>query len=320
MAEALATDILDHLNSGVIVVDEALVIRYWNRFLQIHSGRGQADIVGKPLFEAFPELPKAALSRKLQGVLQLGTPTFSSWEQRRHLFLLPHSRPITTDSEYMAQNVSFMPLHQDGGKKVTHVAIIIEDATDVCYFQQQLNTSMAQLEQSSRTDGLTQVANRRYWEERLRTEFCRCQRSGAAMSLILFDLDKFKLLNDGYGHQAGDYVLVTTAGLIKETLRTADLVGRYGGEEFGVLLPDTPIQAAALVAERLRALVDEHRFIYEGQLLPVTISLGVAELRADVPSHEKLVARADEALYFSKHAGRNRYTCAPVSEVPVAHA
>lgn len=315
MADALATDILDHINNGVLVVDGELVIRYWNRFLQIHSGRSAADIIDKPLFEAFPELPKSALSRKLQGVLQLGTPTFSSWEQRRHLFLLPHSRPITTDSEYMAQNVTFMPLHHGGGKKVSHVAIIIEDATDVCYYQQQLNQTMAALEQSSRTDGLTQVANRRFWEERLRIEFSRCQRANAAMSLILFDLDKFKLLNDGYGHQAGDYVLTTTAQLIKQTLRTADLVGRYGGEEFGVLLPDTSIQAAALVAERLRAIIAEHEFIYQDQLLPVTISLGVAELRADVPSHEKLVARADEALYHSKHMGRNRYTCAPVSEV-----
>lgn len=315
MSDTLNADILDHLNSGVLVVDEALVIRYWNRFLQIHCGRGHDEILGMPLFDAFPELPKAALTRKLQGVLQLGTPTFSSWEQRRHLFLLPHSRPITTDSEYMAQNVSFMPLHQGGGKQVTHVAIIIEDATDVCYFQQQLRQTMAALEQSSNTDGLTQVANRRYWEDRLRIEFSRCQRSGASMALILFDLDKFKLLNDGYGHQAGDYVLVTTATLIKQALRTADLVGRYGGEEFGVLLPDTNIQQAALVAERLRAIIEEHGFSYEGQRLPVTISLGVAELRADVPSYEKLVARADEALYISKHAGRNRYTCAPISEI-----
>ena len=308
----LTTEILDHINSGVLVVDAQMVIRYWNRFMKIHSGRSNSDILGCNLFDAFPELPRTSLSRKVQSVLQLGTPTFSSWEQRRHLFLLPHSRPITTDSEYMAQNVSFLPLRGDD-KQVDHVAVIIEDATDVCYYQRQLNQTLAALEESSRTDGLTRVANRRFWEERLRIEFARCARSGAPLSLILFDLDKFKLLNDGYGHQAGDLVLTTVASLVKSALRSADLLGRYGGEEFGILLPDTDLAAASVVAERLRSLIADYHFLYDNERLPVTVSLGIAEQTALTGTHERLIAAADGALYRSKHNGRNQFSCAQPS-------
>ncbi|RCU45397.1 MULTISPECIES: sensor domain-containing diguanylate cyclase [Corallincola] len=304
MTQNLHNTILNQVNTGVLVINSDMEIDYWNRFLQVHSGRAKEDIVGRNLFDVFPELPKPSLRRKLQGVFLLGTPTFSSWEQRRHLFELPHSRPITTDSEFMAQNCSFLPLKDESGQ-VNQVCIIIEDATDVCYFQSQLNDTMAKLEKSSRTDGLTQIANRRYWEERLTIEFARCHRHGGELSLIMFDLDKFKSINDIYGHQAGDLVLVRTAAELTSMLRTADLAGRYGGEEFGIVLPDTDLTQAMVVAERIREKIETTVFEFNDKVLPVTISLGVTQYDSSQKNHEKMIAQADAALYKAKESGRN---------------
>ncbi|GAA5218745.1 diguanylate cyclase [Corallincola platygyrae] len=305
MTEQLHGIILDQINAGVLVINSDMEIDYWNRFLQIHSGRGNDDVVGKSLFDVFPELPKPSLRRKLQGVFLLGTPTFSSWEQRHHLFEMPHSRPITTASQHMAQNCSFLPLKDEMGT-VTQVCIIIEDATDVCFYQGELNTTMSKLEKSSRTDGLTQISNRRYWEERLSIEFSRVVRHGGHLSLIMFDLDKFKSINDVYGHQAGDHVLVETAKQLTDALRTTDLAGRYGGEEFGIVLPDTSLDQAMVVAERIRTRIADKEFTFEEQVLPVTISLGVTQFDLSQKNHEKMIAQADSALYKAKEGGRNR--------------
>jgi diguanylate cyclase (GGDEF)-like protein len=121
----------------------------------------------------------------------------------------------------------------------------------------------------------------------------------------MFDIDHFKSINDNYGHLAGDYVLKELATVVKGRLRPDDVVGRYGGEEFCALLPETSVVGAASIAEDLRRRVQERRFVFEGETIPVTVSLGCAELVGEMDVLSLLKA-ADERLYEAKRGGRNR--------------
>jgi diguanylate cyclase len=159
------------------------------------------------------------------------------------------------------------------------------------------------LEKISRTDALSQLSNRRYWEESVFREWERHKRSGSPLSLIMIDIDHFKRVNDEYGHVAGDQVIREISNLFAEAVRQSDVVGRYGGEEFGLLLPDTEIKGALQFAERLRLAVQT--LIFKPYGFHCTISLGVAEVDSDVKKHSQLIENADKALYVAKRQGRN---------------
>jgi diguanylate cyclase (GGDEF)-like protein len=160
---------------------------------------------------------------------------------------------------------------------------------------------------AAHTDSLTRIYNKGYLLEALDAEFKRAKALHTDFSLLFFDLDFFKKVNDTYGHDAGDYVLKEFSNLIRTGyLRPKDVFARYGGEEFCVLLSGTGIKSAMEQAERMRAAVETHAFIYEGKRLPITTSMGVAELSSGIESAQTLLRAADKALYAAKQAGRNR--------------
>ncbi len=162
------------------------------------------------------------------------------------------------------------------------------------------------LERMALTDGLTNLFNHRYSFERLEEETGKARRYGRPLSVAMADVDDFKRVNDTYGHRQGDEVLVAVAKTIKNALRSVDVVGRYGGEEFIVLFPETPLIASRLVAEKMRSAVAALRFGVEN--LTVTISIGITEYE-DAESSEALIARADSLLYHAKRSGKNRVEC-----------
>jgi diguanylate cyclase (GGDEF)-like protein len=156
-------------------------------------------------------------------------------------------------------------------------------------------------------DGLTEVPNKRYLNEFLSRELSRAQRHARPLSLILFDIDRFKLLNDELGHLGGDHVLRELAGRLRGVVRAEELLARYGGEEFALVLPECPLAEAVTAAERLREIVGGQPFRFDGFERQVTISLGVAGTSGgENISPEHLVARADEKLYLAKQEGRDR--------------
>jgi two-component system, cell cycle response regulator len=161
--------------------------------------------------------------------------------------------------------------------------------------------------ESSTCDALTGVCNRKHFEERLRAEIAYAKRHNADVALILFDIDHFKRINDSHGHQAGDEVLRQLAKAAARRLRTEDVLARFGGEEFAVILRDTTELAAGLVAERLRAEIAALPAIFDRRPIPVTISAGCASLEGRAErTADDLVAAADRRLYRAKHRGRNR--------------
>jgi diguanylate cyclase (GGDEF)-like protein len=168
----------------------------------------------------------------------------------------------------------------------------------------------------STVDGLTRLTNRRSFIERGKSEFLRALRSPSAqLSCIMMDIDHFKRINDTYGHQAGDAVLVNVSQILMNNARQYDEAGRYGGEEFALFLPHTPLINAARVAERLRASIEASRVEVEGQSIQVTASFGVACYPCDgISDVDSLLKAADTALYEAKHAGRNRVVTAQKQE------
>ena len=158
------------------------------------------------------------------------------------------------------------------------------------------------------TDGLTKLLLRRPLIERLEGELRRALQTDSPLSFILIDIDHFKSVNDTYGHPVGDKVLREIAQLVKKRVRDVDLCGRYGGEEFAVLLPATDMKGAKLVAERIREGVRAQPFELRGDQKTITISLGLASCPADATQLQALIKKADEALYRSKETGRDRLT------------
>jgi len=156
-------------------------------------------------------------------------------------------------------------------------------------------------------DGLTDIHNKRYLLEFLDRELSRSARYDRPLSLVLFDLDRFKAINDEHGHLGGDFTLRELAAIVKGGVRKEELFARYGGEEFVVVLPETPREAGLAAAERLRQRVDAHAFRYEGKDLAVTISAGVAcTVGGEYLAPNDLIRIADENLYQAKQTGRNR--------------
>ena len=171
----------------------------------------------------------------------------------------------------------------------------------------QLSKANDELKRISLTDGLTQIENRRSLNERLHEMWQHSVRLHEPISLVMCDIDKFKSVNDNYGHQAGDSVLKEFAQLLKGEAREIDRVGRYGGEEFLLVLPGTVLDAAVTFAERLREKVEGHTFSYEGGTLVRTMSCGVASSpHPRVKDEDSLLRAADDALYVAKETGRNR--------------
>jgi two-component system cell cycle response regulator len=155
-------------------------------------------------------------------------------------------------------------------------------------------------------DGLTGSYNRKYIVDYMDTEIKRCQKLEVPFSLLIFDLDLFKKVNDTYGHLAGDYVLRETVRLLKDkVLRASDILGRYGGEEFCIILSEAPHRTAVDIAERVRKAVESHDYIFDGNKMDVTISVGVGSMKAG-DNATSLLELADKGLYKAKESGRNK--------------
>ena len=155
-------------------------------------------------------------------------------------------------------------------------------------------------------DGLTQTFNKRYLLEFLEREMSRCHRYGRALSLMMFDVDHFKRVNDTFGHIAGDYVLREISGVVRQMVRKEECFARYGGEEFALVMPEMEREKVLVFAEKIRASVEACPLRFEDRPMPITISIGVAQMTAGVTEPLQFIAAADEKLYEAKRTGRNR--------------
>jgi two-component system cell cycle response regulator len=239
-----------------------------------------------------------------------------------------HARIVNENGQFFVEDLGSTNGTYCNGTRVTRQALsegdkILLGSTTILKFsyQDQLDEAFQrQMSESALRDGLTRAYNKRYFGERIESELQYALRhDGTPVSLIFLDIDHFKRINDVHGHQAGDHVLVQLAALAMSMLGEDQVFARYGGEEFAVIARGMAPATAEVLAGRLRAAVEEHRFVFGDAPMPVTISIGVSYAPGlGIATTIDFVARADEALYAAKRAGRNRVVVAqPPPPAPI---
>ncbi len=183
----------------------------------------------------------------------------------------------------------------------------LSNALEKMNLQKEIEAAYQRLTVLSTKDGLTKLYNRRYFNEAVESEISKVKRYGSAMSMAMIDLDHFKTVNDRYGHLAGDKVLSKTAGILSDLVRECDIVCRYGGEEFGLILPKTYSNDAFLLGERIRKSIEAHTYEYDKNDIGITVSIGISSYNQEMDhSLSAFINQADKALYAAKSNGRNR--------------
>lgn len=285
-------NVLDHLPQGVSVVDENLSVILWNQSLE--------DVLDLPQGALRKGISLAELMRFAaeRGDFGPGDPEELIRERLAKTLDLSQLREIRQRVSGKTLDVSRRPMMIDG-----RVGGFVSTYADVT----ELTRARQALEQMALHDQLTGLANRHKFLDRFTIEEERRRRSGDPMSLLLLDIDHFKLVNDRHGHLVGDACLKFLAGILRQNVRTSDIIGRFGGEEFLILMPGTGPAGALSAARNLCRKVRGGRFLAGEEVVLVTVSIGVATTEdGEVASFDSLMSRADQAVYRAKHDGRNR--------------
>lgn len=293
--------ILDVFNQGVVIFDKTYRVLEWNRWMEDHSRISRNEIVGKNIYLFFPYLKTPSFLRNCKSVFAFGNIAFLSQAIHSHLFKFKPKGSHSYHFDYMQQSAVIAPLKNDDNE-VESCIITIQDVTESVLVERKLQAL-------NMIDPLTNAFNRRLLDLRLADEFARYKRYTYSFSVIMIDIDNFKMINDTYGHNFGDIVLVELVKRIQNILRDTDIITRYGGEEFCCILPETDLHGGKPVAERTRSLIADKPFSNGKIRINVTISLGFAEMFSEVDTPAGLLDLADQALYAAKREGKNRVIC-----------
>ena len=282
--------LIESTGEGIFVVDENGVIQLFNPAAELLLGWRADEVAGQGAHTLFHP---AAQDSPFAGDHQCPvSQTLGDGQSRRGIRLTYRHK----SGRSVPVEVSVAPLVING--EVGGAVTVVTDVSQRLAYE-------AELERLARTDGLTGLWNRRYFVELFGRELNRAEREAAPLSLLMIDIDHFKDVNDRYGHAAGDIVLGTLAGFFRDQLRMIDLIGRLGGEEFGVGLPGIGIDEAQGVSERIRSGLEALQIDAGAQVIRCTVSIGIAQW-TDQESFDALLARADRALYVAKRSGRNQ--------------
>ena len=286
---------VEHSPASIVITDINGNIEYVNLKFTAVTGFTFDEVLGKILPNTFgaSEMPPEISTDHWQ-VVRSG----KEWRGE----MINHRK----NGESYWEAVSISPITDTNGA-ITHFVAVSEDITSRKEAEEKIKRLNAGLEQLAMTDYLTSLYNRRYFMQRGAEEFKRAKRHSQALTLLMMDLDEFKKVNDTYGHEAGDMALQQAAAALKFSLRETDILGRIGGEEFAVLLPNTSLEDALQLAERVRQAIAIASFETVGEVFTInfTISIGVASFADEMSSIDDLLRNADAALYDAKNNGRN---------------
>ena len=288
-------EILDNLYDGVYFVDEKRVITYWNKGAERITGYTSAEVVGKRCADNILVHVDHEGNVLCQGVCPVGETLADGTHRSTEVYLhhrAGHRVPIT---------VRVAPIRDAQDRVVGAVEVFSDNTPEAAALQR-----LAEAERMAYVDPLTGLANRRYAEIILRARHEEMERYGWIFGVLFADIDRFKKINDGYGHAAGDEVLKMVARTLANSVRSFDLVSRWGGEEFLAIIANVDREELAATANRFRALVEQSN-LSSVQDLRVTISVGATLARPE-DGIDGLLARVDSLMYQSKSGGRNRAT------------
>ncbi len=293
--------LLDSLYDGVYFVDTERRILFWSRGAERLSGYAAAEVVGNVCYANILDHSDADGCNLCVAHCPLVS-AMNGGQTTSHRIYLRHK-----DGRRIAVDVTVLPVRDDSGR-IVGGAEVFEDASETLA----LESAYARLRQLAEKDPLTDIANRRHLDAMLAQQMDLLRRTGIHFSVILADLDHFKRINDTFGHGVGDQVLIRFSSLLQSSCRSSDVVGRFGGEEFLVILPGHGLAPAVHTAERIRKSCESlhHQAL---QASGLTTSLGIAEADRD-DDVSSLLARADRALYMAKEGGRNRAVALSIAD------
>ena len=291
--------LLDNLDDGVYFVDPERRITYWNKAAERISGYAAGEVVGSFCFHEILRHVDAGGTRLCHEGCPLAATLADGAPREAEIFL--HHR----DGHRVPVRVRVAPVRDASGRVTGAVETFSDNSATIAALQR-----IEELQAAAYIDGLTRVANRSFTEIVLRSKLDELQRYGWLVGVLFIDIDRFKAVNDGHGHDAGDRVLAAVARTLAASTRPFDLVGRWGGEEFLVVAVNVDEGKLRSLAERFRILVASSVVPTGTGAVSVTVSVGAALARSGEGA-EALVRRADAAMYESKRAGRNRSTFAP---------
>jgi len=284
---------VEHSPAAIMITDVDGNIEYINQKFTAVSGYTLDEIRGKnPRILKSDETPPEVYSQLWETIL--------SGKEWRGEFL---NRKKNGQLYWEYASVSVI---EDSRENITHFVSVTEEITDRKEAEEKIKRLNAGLEQLAMTDYLTSLYNRRYFMQRGAQEFKRAKRNKQSLTLLMLDIDNFKKVNDSLGHEAGDMALQQVAAALKAGLRETDILGRIGGEEFSILLPNTSLDEAVILAERIRRTMTDSPIETLDEALIITICIGVADYTDEMSGIDDLLRNADIALYNAKHSGRNR--------------
>ncbi len=320
--------LLDHSPIGHFVLSSDSTVLFWNKCLEAWTGIPREQIVGESITSRFPHLGGEKYTSRITSIFSGGPPTIFSSQLHRQIIPAPlpggkfrfqytvvtavpglnkkgfsalfSIQDVTSLTEAIEkQRLAFRKAEAEMDERKRVEGKLVKYTEEL----QRLNNA---LKERSIRDGLTGLFNHRYFYYVLRRDFLLVKRGSSDLACLLLDLDHFKRINDTYGHQFGDTVLKKVAARVRSTVRETDLVSRYGGEEFAILLPDTSLEGALVTAEKIRARIGNRAFPNGTDSTRITVSIGLATCNEHRPANpQDLLAFADKALYEAKAGGRN---------------
>ncbi|MBP1748079.1 MAG: diguanylate cyclase with sensor [Deltaproteobacteria bacterium] len=294
LTDSLYHNLLDNLYEGVYIVDNDRKIIYWNEAAEKMTGYSRSDVIGRHCWDnIFMHIDNDgnALCHN-----QCPLETAMREEKNREAELFFHHR----EGHQVPVIVRIAPIFDNNGAVVGAAEIFSDN-----YSNQDLTRKLRELERMALLDPLTKLGNRRYGEMNLTNKLRELKRYGWSFGVLFIDIDRFKDVNDMYGHDVGDKVLRLIAATINNGLRSSDVVSRWGGEEFVAFVANVDEEKLSHVAEKLRMLVERSTVVLSGNDTHITISIGVTLARKKDSAHG-IIKRADSLMYAAKKAGRNR--------------
>jgi len=292
----MQTKILDTIENGIVITNQNLDILFWNKWLAIHTGIPSDKTTGETLENLYPNISFRLLKQKVRIALKMNASTFTNATILKYVIPIKQHKITKSIFKHMRQDVVITPLNEK------EVSLIIYDVSSLLEAKTIIDGQMKLLEKQAKIDHLTGCYNKNMFNELLTSEMKKANRHNHNLSLIIFDIDDFKLVNDTYGHLAGDAVLKEIASIPHKIIRESDVLARWGGEEFCILLPETRLNGAAILADKVRQEIASHDFGPPGCQ---QCSFGVAECTPGI-TEDLIVANADNALYYAKNNGKNQ--------------
>ncbi len=293
----LDRSILDTAENGFLIIKgNDLQVLFWNRWLAIQTKITRETAQGTTLDCLFPDTSFRLLKRKIRIASKIKASTFINSSVDKYLIPISLNRITTSIFKHMRQDCVITLLNDD------EVSLIIYDSSPLLEARAVIKEQLSIVERQATIDSLTHCYNKRMFNELLSGEIKRTNRLNTVFSLIIFDIDNFKIVNDTFGHLTGDTVLQEIARITKSVIRESDYFARWGGEEFCLLLPDTNIQGAKSLADKLQRTIANHDFGNPGT---ITCSFGTVQFSPEI-TEDQLVSSADKALYQAKQNGKNQ--------------